>query len=325
MPISRFLNTQKTILSQYQHLFRYSKLPFRLTARHYATDVLYTPMMLAHEFTRSQIARDSDFTTHPLERQTTSHDNRKHVLIAQFASSSSQDFVRAATLIEPWVDGVNLNCGCPQSWAIKEGIGCALMDEPELVAGMVRDVKAVLAPLGKSVSVKIRIAKDLEITKRWIDLVQDADVDYITIHGRLKAQRSSTPPDYEAVRILKEYARVPIVANGDAYTLRGVNDIAEQTGVDGVMAARGMLENPAMFAGYDVTPVECVRMFLGYMVRCPIPFQLVQYHVCEMTAKMEGMGKKQKRALMDCRDLLELIDVVEERWGCGEKVGILNI
>jgi tRNA-dihydrouridine synthase 4 len=295
-----------------------------MVARHYATDVLYTPMMLAHEFTRSHIARDSDFTTHPQERQATPHDGRQHVLIAQFASSSPEEFVRASTLIEPWVDGVNLNCGCPQPWAIKEGIGCKLMDEPELVADMVRAVKAALAPKGKSVSVKIRIAKDLEITKRWIDLVQDADVDYITIHGRLKSQRSSTPPNYEAVRILKEYARVPIVANGDAYTIQDVKDIAAQTGVDGVMAARGMLENPALFAGYDVTPVECVQKFMGYALRCPIPFELVRHHLCDMTIKMDGMGKKQKRALMECRDLLELTDFVEDRWGRGERVEMLN-
>ncbi|POS81619.1 hypothetical protein EPUL_005303, partial [Erysiphe pulchra] len=189
----------------------------------------------------------------PAERQTTPHDNRPHVLVAQFASSSVEDFTRASVLIEPWVDGVNLNCGCPQPWAIKEGIGCQLMEEPERVAELVRAAKAELAPLGKSVSVKIRIAKDLEKTKRWITAVQDAGVDYITIHGRLKAQRSSTPPNYEAVRILKEFASVPIVANGDAYTLKGVNEIATRTGVDGVMAARGMLENPAMFAGYDAT------------------------------------------------------------------------
>jgi len=295
-----------------------------MVARHYATDVLYTPMMLAHEFTRSHIARDSDFTTHPQERQPTPHDNRPHVLIAQFASSDPEEFARASALIEPWVDGVNLNCGCPQPWAIKEGIGCKLMQEPELVADMVRAVKAVLAPKGKSVSVKIRIDKDLSKTKRWIDLVQDADVDYITIHGRLRSQRSSTPPDYEAVRILKEYARVPIVANGDAYTLQGVKDIAAKTGVDGVMAARGMLENPAMFAGYDITPVECVHMFMGYAIRCPIPFELVRHHLMDMTAKMDGMGKKQKMALMNCRDLLELNDFVEDKWGRGERVGLLS-
>lgn len=198
------------------------------------------------------------------------------------------------------------------------------MEEPERVGEIVRVTKAELAPKGKSVSVKIRIAKDLEKTKHWIDVVQDAGVDYITIHGRLKSQRSSTPPNYEAVRILKEYARVPIVANGDAYSLQDVKDIAAKTGVDGVMAARGMLENPALFAGYDVTPVECVQNFLGYAIRCPIPYQLVQHHVCDMTAKMEGMGKKQKKALMECRDLIELIEFVDDKWGCGVRIGVLD-
>jgi tRNA-dihydrouridine synthase 4 len=215
-------------------------------------------MMLAHEFTRSPIARDSDFTTHPAERLPTSHDSRPHILIAQFAASSPADFARASSLIEPWVDGVNLNCGCPQSWAIKEGIGCQLMEEPERVAEIVSAAKALLGPLGKSVSVKIRIAKDLSKTKRWVDIVQAAGVDYITVHGRTRSQRSSTPPDYDAVAQVKAHAKVPVVANGDAYTLAGVQDIAARTGVDGVMAARGLLENPALFAGYDVTPVEGV-------------------------------------------------------------------
>ena len=38
--------------------------------------------------------------------------------------------------------------------------------------------------------------------------------------------------------------------------MEDVKSISEATGSDGVMAARGMLENPAMFAGYDLTPAE---------------------------------------------------------------------
>ena len=289
-------------------------------------------MMLAHEFTRSPIARDSDFTTHPSERQPTTHNNppnsnnpsRPHILIAQFAASTPQDFARASLLIAPHVDGVNLNCGCPQSWAIKEGIGCALMEEPGRVAEIIVAAKTLLAPQGKSVSVKIRIDKDLSKTKRWIDVVQAAGVDYITVHGRTRSQRSSTPPDYGAVREVKAHARVPVVANGDCYSLADVRDIAARTGVDGVMAARGLLENPALFAGFGVTPVECVRVFVGFAVRCPIPFQLVLHHVCDMTGKMEGMGKREKRGLMECRDLIELVEWVDGKWGLGERVAPLE-
>jgi tRNA-dihydrouridine synthase 4 len=106
-----------------------------------------------------------------------------------------------------------------------------------------------------------------------------------------------------------------LIANGDAYTLADVNKIASLTGADGVMAARGILENPAMFAGHDVTPVECVKDFMEWAVRCPIPFPLVLHHVGEITARMPGMTKKERKALADCQDLLDLTDFVDDRWG----------
>lgn len=294
-------------------MVRYSKLPFRLLTRDYNVDVTYTPMILASEFVRSQVARDSDFTTDPLECRPTEN-GRGHAVIAQFAASSPEEFARAAHLIGPWVDGVDLNCGCPQSWAIKEGIGCSLMENPESVAKTIQATRDRLDS-GKSVSVKIRIHKDLEQTLRWVKTVEAAGVDYITVHGRTRSQRSSTPPDYDAIRRIKYAATVPIFANGDVYTASDVQKVAGLTQADGIMAARGILENPALFAGYDVTPKECVRAFIGHAVRCPIPFPLVLHHFSEMTGQMERMGKKERKILMECRDLVELIDWVEEKFG----------
>ena len=294
-------------------MVRYSKLPFRLLVRDYDVDVTYTPMILAHEFIRSQIARDSDFTTCALERQP-SADGREHVLIAQFASSDPTEFARAAELVAPWVDGVDLNCGCPQSWAIKEGIGCSLMENPELVAEMVKAARNRLAP-DKSVSCKIRIHKDLGQTIRLMRVLEQAGVDYITVHGRTRSQRSSTPPDFAAICKLKASTRLPLVANGDSYSLADADRIAAETEADGVMAARGILENPALFAGHPYTPTQCVRKFIEYAVRCPIPFPLVLHHVSEMTARMDGMTKTERKRLMECGDLVDLIDFVHERWG----------
>ena len=293
-------------------MVRYSKLPFRLLIREYGVDVTYTPMILAHEFIRSQIARDSDFTTFGLERQPTA-DGREHALIAQFASSDPTEFARATELIAPWVDGVDLNCGCPQSWALKEGIGCSLMENPELVADMVRAAKSRL-DASKSVSCKIRIHKDLHQTIQWVQTLEQAGVDFITVHGRTRSQRSSTPPGYDAIRTVKASVKVPLIANGDAYSLADVKRIAALTCADGVMAARGILENPALFAGYDATPSECVRRFLEYTVRCLSPFPLVLHHFSEMTGRMAGMTKKERKRLMECRDLVDLIDFVEDKW-----------
>ena len=142
------------LLSNYRPLYiaapmvRYSKLPFRQLCRDYGVDLTYTPMMLAKEFTRHPHARHTDFSTNSLDRP----------VIAQFAAKDSVTLSRAAEMVFPYVDGVDLNCGCPQTWACQEGIGAGLMKDPETVRDMVRGVKS---RIGICVSAKIRIHADL--------------------------------------------------------------------------------------------------------------------------------------------------------------------
>lgn len=196
-------------------LVRCSKLPFRHLTSMYETHVTHTPMILAEEFSRSQIARVSDFTTskeergvfwmeprrtdsgvggsrngimHPEDTAVEAESSRKArqawktyhtpkpherlpaslepptrysrlvrgVLIAQMACPNGPSLADAAELISPYVDGLDINCGCPQKWAYEEGIGSALLRKPELVGDMVRCVKDRLG-WGWPVSVKIRI------------------------------------------------------------------------------------------------------------------------------------------------------------------------
>jgi tRNA-dihydrouridine synthase 4 len=105
-----------------------------------------------------------------------------------------------------------------------------------------------------------------------------------------------------------------MLANGDAYSYTDVIKIAGLTEADGVMAARGLLENPALFAQHTEVPAICVKDFLAWAVRCPIPFALVLHHVTEMTARMPGMTKRERKAMMQCADLLDLLDFIGARW-----------
>ena len=73
------------------------------------------------------------------------------------------------------MNGVDLNCGCPQSWACAETLGAALMNQRELVKDMVVETRSAMEregwavgkdkdinnPKGRSVSVKIRVHDDL--------------------------------------------------------------------------------------------------------------------------------------------------------------------
>lgn len=85
--------------------------------------------------------------------------------IIQFGASSPLEFSRATSLAAPHVSGIDLNCGCPQSWACADNMGAALIHKRELVAEMIKEAKATLAREGwgptRTVSVKIRIHKDL--------------------------------------------------------------------------------------------------------------------------------------------------------------------
>ncbi len=94
-------------------MVRYSKLPARILFSRYNTHITYTPMILAREFSRSQIARDADFTTSLYERGIFSFGKRRirGCLVAQFAAQNGQQLADAVEIIHPYVDGVDLNCG----------------------------------------------------------------------------------------------------------------------------------------------------------------------------------------------------------------------
>ena len=206
MSTADLLNTYETV-NVLAPLVRCSKLPFRHLTSLYETHVTHTPMILAQEFSRSQTARMSDFSTSATERGVfwmqpqhagstptfkphpedadqpqkngeSSRAPRRRLpptakpptkqsqlvrgnLVAQFASPNGECLADAAELIRPYVDGIDINCGCPQKWAYNEGIGCALLRKPELVRDMVRAVKARLGD-EFPVSIKIRVDPDLK-------------------------------------------------------------------------------------------------------------------------------------------------------------------
>jgi tRNA-dihydrouridine synthase 4 len=200
------------------------------------------------------------------------------------------------------------------------------MQKRELVVSMVRAAKEALRNAGyadkKTVSVKIRIHKDLRETVDFVRAVEMAGVDFVTVHGRQRATRSSQPVDLNAIKLLKEHATVQMIANGDVFSISDALACAQETGVDGVLAARGLLQNPALFRGYESCPWEAVEIFLSKVAKKPIPFKLVVHHLTEMCGSDRaggtmggGMGtllnKEERMKLVGCRTMLELIDYLD--------------
>jgi tRNA-dihydrouridine synthase 4 len=143
-------------------MVRYTKLQFRELIRKYACDVTYTPMIMADSFTQSARARQVEFATKETDRP----------LVVQFAAHTADEFATAAQFVRHCADGVELNCGCPQRWAIQEGVGAALVERNELVCEMVREARRRLQYDKEfTVAIKIRLHTDI---RRTVDLVRMA-------------------------------------------------------------------------------------------------------------------------------------------------------
>lgn len=196
------------------------------------------------------------------------------------------------------------------------------MNKRELVASMVTSAKSALASLGyegkKTVSVKIRIHKDLRETVDFVKTMQNIGADFITIHGRMRSTPSSQPVNLDAIKLIAEHITVPKLSNGDVFTLADARDHVRYTGVDGVMSARGLLENPAMFRGDERCPWEVVEAFMERVVTAPLPFKLVVHHLGEMGGSDRSQcgatlfSKEERAELMTCEGMVELIDWFEE-------------
>ncbi|KAH6898987.1 hypothetical protein B0T10DRAFT_125794 [Thelonectria olida] len=358
LKIFDIMKEQDRFLYALAPMVRYGKLAFRQTVHRYGVDLCWSPMILAKEFNRNSVARDSDFTVSSAPGQPST--------VVQFGANVPQELARASALVAPSANGVDLNCGCPQSWACAEKLGAALMNHRELVRDMVVETrrhlesdgwhvgleKDMLSPKGRSVSVKIRVHDDLRKTMDFLDTVighpQNRLVDWITIHPRTKNTPSSTPIRTESLQILtaKYASTLPILLSGDVFDINALpiqptittnngsplasissltldpkpisTPSPSNTNLSGFMSARGLLANPALFAGYSACPWEAVETFMCNVARCPVPFKLALHHVQDMCSP--GMGadksslltKKERVQFNSLTNMFELIDFLDE-------------
>jgi len=96
-------------------------------------------------------------------------------------------------------------------------------------------------------SVKIRLGfaekNHLEIAK----VCQESGANFIAVHGRTRAGKFKSEVDYDAIREIKEFLSIPVIANGDIDTPQKARWVLEQTGADGIMVGRAAIGKPWIF------------------------------------------------------------------------------
>lgn len=143
---------------------------------------------------------------------------------------------------------LDINMGCPVKKVTRNGAGSALMGDPERAAAI---VAAMREAVGEAVPVtaKIRAGWDEE-NKNAVEVgraLEGAGCAAVAIHPRTRRQGYSGKADWSLIRDLKDSLRIPVIANGDVFSVQDADRIVAETGCDAVMVGRAALGYPWIF------------------------------------------------------------------------------
>lgn len=206
---------------------------------------------------------------------------------------------------------MDLNCGCPQRWAIKDGYGVDLLTKPELVRDLVLQVRNRI-PRPFTVSVKIRLLKDIRKTIELCQTLEKTGVSFLTVHARTPQMRNE-PIDIEGLKTIRDSVKVPLIANGDVKSLEDAEYLYENIKCEGVMSANGILTNPAMYSGHRETPLTCVQDWLDITSSMPTHFLCMHHHLVFMLEKI--LPKKERCYFNNLQTKESVLEFIHSYYG----------
>jgi tRNA-dihydrouridine synthase C len=149
----------------------------------------------------------------------------------------------AAQLGAPAID---LNFGCPAPTVNRHDGGATLLKYPERLHQIVRSVRAAV-PSSVPVSAKIRLGWEnpMDVLVN-AGQVYRAGADWITIHARTRMVGYAPPVYWDWIGKVAQQVKIPVVANGDIWTLEDFIRCREITGCSHFMLGRGALADPGL-------------------------------------------------------------------------------
>jgi len=185
-------------------------------------------------------------------------------LALQFFGCGAEDVRRGAAVALargalPQV--LQLNMACPVRKVVRRGEGARLLETPDIAEVMVK----ALGEFGLPVWVKIRLCAEGHplSTESFVEMLFEAGVDHVSVHGRTQKQLYAGKADRDAVERIARAFPERISGSGDVYRVEDVLEYLRR-GCVGVLVARGGMRDPFLVPrslaalGYPVEPALCL-------------------------------------------------------------------
>jgi tRNA-dihydrouridine synthase C len=152
----------------------------------------------------------------------------------------------AARLAALGPDGIDLNFGCPAKVVNRHGGGAALLQDPELLFTIVSAVRRAV-PAHMPVSAKMRLGfNDDSRAVECALAIQGGGADELVVHARTKADAYRPPAYWARIADIRAHMHIPVVANGEIWTVQDALRCREVSGCDRLMLGRGMVTDPGL-------------------------------------------------------------------------------
>ena len=137
----------------------------------------------------------------------------------------------------------------------------------------------------------------------------------MAINGRTKDEREQHKADWTQITAVKKVLQIPVILNGDVYNYQDFGRAISETGVDGVMTARGALSNPSIFSPDYVETHVVVKEYLDIALKRENNYQNTKYTILRMLGgwtRKDKMYKDLMTKITNCREYEQLQKVLEE-------------
>ncbi len=155
--------------------------------------------------------------------------------------------LNAARAAEMGALGVDLNFGCPAPTVNRHDGGASLLKSTNRLFEIVKTVRAAV-PKGVPVTAKIRLGFDdpsqcLENAKA----IEEAGATWLTVHCRTKTDGYKPPAYWEWIAKIQAVTKIPLVTNGEIWTLEDFAKCQKAAQTESYMIGRGALRDPHLF------------------------------------------------------------------------------
>ncbi len=141
---------------------------------------------------------------------------------------------------------IDLNFGCPAKTVNRHGGGSILLREPERIHDLVAAVRAAM-PAGMLLTAKMRLGyEDKSLALDCARAMEAGGAQELVVHARTKVEGYKPPAHWEWIGRVQDAVDIPVIANGEIWTLDDYRRCREISGVEDVMLGRGIVANPGL-------------------------------------------------------------------------------